>query len=52
MKGGGRGGWYTIQLGDEVGEVHRLDEGEVAPFGGEEVQVFLLGVGCDDGATG
>lgn len=30
--------------------MHRLDEGEVAPFGGEEVQVFFLGVGC--GATG
>lgn len=46
----GGGERCTVHLGDEVGKVHRLDEGEVAPFGGEEVQVLFLGVGC--GATG
>lgn len=47
---GGRVEVRTVHLGDEIGEVHRLNEGEVAPFGGEEVQVFFLGVGC--GAAG
>ena len=41
-KGEGR----TVQFGDQVGEVHRLDEGKVAPVRCEEVHVLLLLAGC------